>query len=186
MNEDQLKRYRPYITATVLVAEIAHLAYEHSNGGVVSHNLLNRPDLPAISNWWGLILLPVLTWFVIGRVQRRVASNLKDHGQVPKNIILGFIGSLLYGIVLACSFALGYGAVSSYLFGGMLLLAILLPIYRAEYLLGFVLGMTFTFGAVLPTVIGAIFGIISVSIGSLLRWGSRHVIVLFRRNDTGA
>ncbi len=33
---------------------------EYFNGGVVSHNLLAREDLPAISNWWGLLTVPLL------------------------------------------------------------------------------------------------------------------------------
>ena len=40
------------------------------------------------------------------------------------------------------------------------IIALFFPIYRAECLLGFVMGMTFTFGAVLPTGIGSIFALI--------------------------
>jgi len=43
---------------------------------------------------------------------------------------------------------------------GMLLLALFFPIYRAECILGFVIGMTFTFGAALPTAFGAIFALL--------------------------
>ena len=41
----------------------------------------------------------------------------------------------------------------AYLFLGLIVAALLVPVYRAEYVLGFMLGMTFTFGAVLPSLI---------------------------------
>lgn len=47
--------------------------------------------------------------------------------------------------------------------------AVLLPAYRAECLLGFVLGMTFVFGAVIPTLIGSILVGLSALV-QLLAW----------------
>ncbi|MEA0737090.1 hypothetical protein QYY77_13550 [Xanthomonas campestris pv. campestris] len=38
-----------------------------------------------------------------------------------------------------------------------------MPAYRAEYVFGFVLGMTFVFGAVLPT----LFGLLVVAVSAL-------------------
>ena len=51
----------------------------------------------------------------------------------------------------------------------MVLLALLLPVYRAECVLGFVLGMTLTFGAVLPTVFGSIIAAVSVVVHLYVR-----------------
>jgi hypothetical protein len=167
MNEQRLPRLRLYATAFAVLAELAHLAWEYFNGGVKSHHILNLPEMPAISNWWGLFLLPVLTWYLTGRIQKSIASHDvgKDEiSKLPLSIVAGFIGSLLLGILLSISFTNGNEAIASYLFLGMFVLALLLPVYRAEYLLGFVLGMTFTFGVVLPTAVGSIIAALSAFI----------------------
>lgn len=172
MSEQQSRRLRLSLTALVLLAELAHLAWEHFHGGVVSHHVLNRADLPAISNWFGAILLPALTWFLTGRVQKRISSRIsgsKSPATLPTSVVVGFLGSLLMGILLLVAFTNGYETVASGLFGGMLLAALLLPVYRAECLLGFVLGMTFTFGAVLPTAIGSILAALSAIVHLVVR-----------------
>ncbi len=150
---------RLWITAAVLVAQLAHLAWEHFHGGVASHHVLRRADLPAISNWWGAVVLPLLTWFLTGRIQKRVgarAAGVQTVAGLPGSVVAGFGGALLVGAVIAGSFAIGAQGITSWAFQAMLVLAVLLPAYRAECLLGFVLGMTLTFGAVLPTAIGSI------------------------------
>lgn len=68
---------------------------------------------------------------------------------------------MLFGILISICFTHGYETVLSYLFPGMVVLALFLPGYRAECVLGFVLGMTLTFGAVLPTAIAVIIAIAS-------------------------
>lgn len=159
MNEQQLIRMRLLITAVAAVGVWGLLGWEHSQGGVASHHFLARSDMPAISNWWGGLLLPVLTWFLLGRIHRRIVER---HGEDAGALTYwwsaagGFAGALLYAVLLSVFFTLEYSVVTSYLFRGLFLLALFLPIYRAEYLLGFVLGMTFTVGAVLPTVLGAL------------------------------
>jgi hypothetical protein len=172
MSEQQRSQSRLYLTGLVTLAELAHLTWEHFNGGVISHHILHRADMPAISNWWGVLLLPALTWFLTGRIQRRIAlrSGGKEAGsKLPVHVLAGFVGSLLFGILLSVAFTNHYESIALYLFQGMLLLALLLPIYRAECVLGFVLGMTFTFGAVLPTVVGSIIGALSAVIHLFLR-----------------
>ena len=52
---------------------------------------------------------------------------------------------------------------------GMLLLALLLPVYRAECVLGFVLGMTFTFGAILPTMVASVIAVFSALVQLCVR-----------------
>lgn len=149
---------RVWITGAVAVCMWALLVWEHTHGGVASHNILHRAGLPAISNWWGGVLLPVLTWVVLGRVQRRAvrpvgvsAGASGGSAQYPRAAILGLVGALAYGALMATSFSLGYSALTSSMFKGAFLLGLALPLYRGEYVLGFVLGMTFVFGAVLPT-----------------------------------
>jgi hypothetical protein len=43
-------------------------------------------------------------------------------------------------VLLSVAFTNHYDSVATYLFGAMLVLALLLPVYRAECVLGFVLG----------------------------------------------
>jgi hypothetical protein len=59
------------LTGPILLAELACLAWEHFHGGVKSHHLFHRSDLPAISNWWGALVLPGLAWFLLGRILSR-------------------------------------------------------------------------------------------------------------------
>jgi hypothetical protein len=63
---------------------------------------------------------------------------------------------------------------------GILLIALFYPIYRAECLLGFVLGMTFTFGAVLPTGIGSILASIGFLTFNLVEPAVRFAIRFFK------
>ena len=176
MTTRQHPRLRVGLTAAVLLAELAHLAWEQAHGGIVSHHLLNSADLPAISNAWGMVLLPALTWFASGRVEKRVARHSRREGTtsgLPSSVITGFIGSLLLGLLLSVAFSNGYETVASSLFLGMFVLAVLLRVYLAEYLLGFVLGMTFAIGAVLPTLIGSII----VAVSAVVHLGVRPLLV---------
>ena len=120
---------RGYLTLAVLFFETAHLAWESLHGGVVSHNLLNRRDLPAISNWWGLAFLPMLAWFMVGRVQSRDPF-------IGKAAVIRFLVALFYATCLATAFRWGYEATTSTLFFGMILLAVVIPLYKAEYIFG--------------------------------------------------
>jgi hypothetical protein len=155
MNALSANRTRLVLTAFAFIFELAHIGWEHLHGGVLAHHVLNRPDLPAISNWWGVLLVPALTWFLIGRIQARVSKNFFNKPgrfRLTPLVLTGFFGSLAYGAGLALAFALNHEAVS-YIFMGLFAVSLFAPTYRSEYVLGFVLGMTFTFGAVLPTVI---------------------------------
>jgi len=172
MNEQQAKRIRIYLTVAVLLAEIGHLAWEHFHGGIASHHFLNRADMPAVSNGWGLLLLPAISWFLGGIALRRsiataAAATINAPGGqaeaagLARGVFVGFFAELLFGASLAATFSLGYHDVTSILFFGMLLLALVFRVYRAECVLGFVLGMTFTFGAILPALVASVTAVIS-------------------------
>ena len=70
--------------------------------------------------------------------------------------IVGCTVALFLGGALSVGFHLGAESFTAATFFITILLAILLPGYRAECLLGWVLGMSWTFGAVLPTFIGTL------------------------------
>ena len=172
MDEKAFFNIRLYFTGTVTFAIWGLLAWNHYHGGVPSHHILANKDLPEISNWWGGLLLPLLTWFLLYRIQKRVIRDINGNSETvkfPKHILYGFAGSLLFGVLLSIFFTLNYSDIPGYLLLGLIPLAMLFPIYRAECLLGFVIGMTFTFGAVLPTGIGSILAIVCAILFLLVR-----------------
>ena len=172
MNRKNFFKARLYFTGAVSLAIWSLLAWNYYHGGVPSHSILARADMPSISNWWGGLLLPLLTWFLLYRIQKRIASLPDDQLEVvelPTNIVYGFLGALLFGILLSTFYTLGYADIPGYMINGLFILALFVPIYRAECLLGFVIGMTFTFGAVLPTAVGSIFALIGAVLYLLVR-----------------
>ena len=178
MNEKSFFKTRLYSTVLVTVAIWALLAWDHFHGGVPSHHILAREDLPEISNWWGGVLLPLLTWFLLYRIEKRLIRNRVEKSKVlkfPNSSIYGFIGALFFGIVLSAFFTLGYTDIPGYMLMGLFLLALFVQIYRAECILGFVIGMTFTFGAVLPTIVGCILALIGVMLYLYVRSATIYV-----------
>lgn len=141
---------RIYLTLGVTVLISSLLLWQYFHGGIPRHHILHNKDLPAISNVWGLLILPLLTWLCVGVVNRR--HRVGYPGKVKAALVAGFA----YGLVLAASFALGNEPLSAVMGPALIGLALFVPLYRAEYLLGFVLGMSYTFGAFLPTVFGLI------------------------------
>jgi hypothetical protein len=170
MTEHESQRLRLTAAALVTLAYLADLLWQHLHGGVITHHLLQRADMPAISNWWGLLVLPVLTWFLAGRIQRRI--GVQGSGEAPRlpiRVVAGFAVALLLGALLAVSFTYSVASMTEYVFDVILLLAVLLPVYRAECVLGFVLAMSITFGAVLPTLVATVLAAGSAVIHLLLR-----------------
>ncbi len=161
-----------YFTAIITIAIWSLLCWNYYHGGVPRHHLLHREDLPAISNWWGGFLLPLLTWILLYRIQKRLMRDDVEkakESKLPSNIVYGFIGALFFGILLSALFTLGYSDIMGWLLIGILLLALFFPIYRAECLLGFVIGMTYTFGTVLPTAFGSLIVLICAALYLYLR-----------------
>lgn len=153
------------LAALALLAEAIHLGWEAWHGGIVSHHLMQRADLPGLSNAWGLLILPALAAWAAERLPRRPA---RTRDWMP--VALGFALPLLLGAVLSLGFSLQLQALTEIVFFTLLLLALLLPAYRPESLLGFVLGMSWTFGAALPTLIGGVIAGLSWCARGVARW----------------
>jgi hypothetical protein len=158
-----------YITAFITIAIWGLLAWEYTHGGFQSHHILRRKDLPELQNWWGGILLPALTWFLLNRIEKRPASLQSQ------KVILGFSGAFVIAASIITLVHFDIHDIPRYLLIGVLIIALFYPIYRAECLLGFVLGMTISFGAVLPMFIGGILAII----GFLIYYLTRQAMRLF-------
>lgn len=152
MDRSELARLRVGSTIAVAATITALLVWQHFNGGVPSHSFMARADMPSISNWWGALTLPLLTWFALGNVAARLSA-----GRVSERAALGgAAGALIFGLVLAVSFELGMNEIPSAQVRLVPLIALFAPLYRAEYLLGFVLALAYTFGGVLPLLIGTV------------------------------
>ena len=147
-------RFPILIALTSLAFVATQLTFEHFTGGVRSHNLLNRPDLPAISNWFGLITFPLLG-VVLGLRVRTHPSSTRWAG-IPVPMLTALLGALIYGAALAASFSLGETNITSAAFLGLFGCGLLLPVYRIEYIHGFVAGMLVTFGGVLPLLVALV------------------------------
>ena len=159
-------RSRVFATLAVTVAVATLLIWQHLHGGVPSHSFLARDDMPSISNWWGLLTLPALTWGALANI----ASRLERHSVTTRAAVAGALGAVLFGALLAGSYSLGYSDIPRLQIRVLPLLALVLPIYRAECLLGFVLALSYTFGGVLPIVIGTVFALIGALIYRAPRW----------------
>jgi hypothetical protein len=175
VNEKMFFKTRLYFTGIVSIGIWSLLAWNLYYGGVPSHHILAREDMPEISNWWGGLLLPLLTWFLMYRIQKRAIRNNFENSKSSNfsYILYGFACALFFGILLSAFFTFGYADIPGYMLLGLFLLALFFPIYRAECMLGFVIGMTFTFGAVLPTGVGSLLALV----GAVLYLYVRSIIV---------
>ena len=155
----------PYGLGLALLVTTAHLGWEATHGGVKSHHLLAREDMPAVSNWWGLLILPLLGLLASRAVTARAQAN---QGAVA-GAVAALVGSLLVGIALSATFAAGYESAPFVIFVAALAAGLVLPTYRAEYIFGFVLGMTFVIGPVIPTIAAFVAAGISAAAHFLVR-----------------
>jgi len=171
MSKTTFFNVRIYFTALVSLAMWSLLAWNHYHGGVPNHHLLAREDLPSISNWWGAVSLPLLTWFLLYRVQKRMANQDEtvSVSGIPQQVVYSFVGALAFGIALSVFFTLDYSGFPVNMLKALLIAALFFPIYRAECMLGFVIGMTFTFGAVLPMLVGSVLAILGAVLYLLVR-----------------
>lgn len=159
---------RTKLTVALAIGMALLLGWQHLHGGVPAHHLLAQEDLPAVSNWWGLLTLPALGWFLLGRIERRLHEQAGD----VRGIGARFAAALLYGGLLAYSFVSGRPDHSDSMAQGIFLLALAYPVYRAECVLGFVIGMGCFLGAVLPMIAALVFA----GAGALLYQAVRFVL----------
>jgi Domain of unknown function (DUF389) len=158
--QPSLKKARILFTLFVVLAAFAHLAWEHFHSGIRTHHILRSADMPGFYNGWGIIILPMLAWFLGGNILRRVEEQRPKQQSkqqtTPTKILIGFLLALFSGASLAVAFTFGWESAAFNILIGILITAIVFPVYRAECGLGFILSMTLTFGAILPTIIFSI------------------------------
>ena len=163
------------VPLAALVFALAFVGVEHFNGGVKTHHLLARSELPGFSNWLSVLILPLLGSVV---AVRAYSMHSVPSGRVlSSSLVAGAAGSLVYGAALAASFHWGLEQVSAALFAGLFLVSLALPVYRAECIFGFVTGMTITFGSVIPLAFAIAFAALSFAV----RRAAAHVVNAWRK-----
>ena len=143
------------MTAVAALYVLSLILLEYFQEGVRSHHLLARRDLPAISNWWGLLILPVLTWIGLTLIQKRLIKANNDEMLEAQPNMKSFISAFLFGIVMTLLYY-NAPALPGYFMLTTFALALFIPIYRPEYWLGFILSMAYGFGGVLPVIFSLI------------------------------
>jgi len=135
------------------------LLLEYFNGGVASHHLLASEDLPEFSNWWGLLAIPLLAWLCSFFIKRRInkdTSSSENQNAKTSQPQVGFFSALAFGIVLSVLWELRLEHILQYVILLPFLVAFFKPIHFPAFLLGFVIGMMYTFGGILPIIIGTV------------------------------
>ncbi|GGG27052.1 hypothetical protein GCM10011344_29750 [Dokdonia pacifica] len=146
---------RLLFTIVVSLLMWSFLAWDYFHEGVPTHYILHNDEYPGFSNWWGAITIPLITWGLLYLVQLRVLKEKPKN--ISASIAYGFIGFLLYGIVSSILFMMGFETILLYMTVALIVSAFFIPIYRPECLLGYILAMTYVFGAILPLLFGIIF-----------------------------
>jgi len=153
-----------------------HILWEYLNAGVTTHYPLADDSLPGISNWWGLVSIPLISCLLVTLTQSRLGKEKYTADEALKekelrSVAYGFIGGLLFGISVSMLWAFRLESVLQYWIYLPILLSLFVSVHRPEHLLGFVLGMTFTFGGVLPIGIGSVLLVISLIVNKGIRGG---------------
>lgn len=158
MDKTSFVKIRFFATGAISIAIWSLLVWNYYHGGVTGHHLLADKSMPRISNGWGALVIPLLAWFLTYRVQQRIFPHQVSQIEkaTMKSVIYAFLFSLLYGIMLSLFFVMGYPGITSYMTLAIFAVALFFPVYRAECFLGYVLGLTFSFGAVIPTTVGSL------------------------------
>ncbi|WP_440053823.1 hypothetical protein ACSLBF_13115 [Pseudoalteromonas sp. T1lg65] len=167
MNNQQHNRATVAMLIAVCMFQTLCIVWESMNGGVLTHHFFMRKDLPGISNWWGFIILPVLVLLVSLNIKKRAAKleNLPDSSQqLYRNAGLAFAVMLIVSVAQSIVFSLGYHQAAMLILLGLLVAALVFPLHRGEYILGYVLGSTFVSGSAMPFVGVVLFSVISMLI----------------------
>jgi hypothetical protein len=145
--------------------------------------------LPAISNWWSGLFLPVLTWFLLTRTEKRLlkhASEAPETSKHTRSVLWIFLTALAVGISLSISFTYDYKPFLDNVLYILLVLSFIIPIYYAEFILGFILGMTYTFGAILPTAFILVMAVIGILNYRFIRPAVLKLITRSRNSSTNS
>lgn len=172
MQGQELTKIKAFIVGVVTLLIFSFLFWEHFHGGVTSHHILHQQDLPSISNWWSGLLLPVLTWFLLSKIEKRLDKKKSEKEQRSKalsKVFWIFLTGLVFGLLLSTSFTYEYKPFLDNVLYVLIVLSFIIPVFYSEFILGFILGMTYTFGAIIPTVFILIIAVIGLLAYRIIR-----------------
>ncbi len=153
---------------------LALILLEHYNGGVVTHYPLADDSLPGITNWWGMLTIPSLTWIVLTIIEKRDRKDgSNETRRYSRNPYL--LAGLIFGLSVGLLWEFRLEEILQYYIMLPWALALFLRVYLPESLLGFALGMLYTFGGVLPIGIGLILQIVGFLIYLIIHKGTLWV-----------
>jgi hypothetical protein len=138
----------------VLLFMVVHLAYEYFTHGVATHYLLADESLPGFSNWWGLLTIPLTTWFIISWIRYR--DQKKGQTTTPIEFLIEVAMGMAFGLSITLLWLTNQDEFLQYWIWLPVLLSIFLIIHRWTYYLGCCLGMVIAFGGVLPLLVGLV------------------------------
>lgn len=150
---------RTQATIGVFIVTAIFIVREYFTGGVLSHHLLANKDFPGMSNWWGLLTVPLLFWVSISIIHRRRDNGTasESNSEVKETKVFNrFLAALLFGITASLLWEFKFENFLQYFILLPMLISFFKPVHFPEYLMGFVLGMLFTFGGVLSVLAGLI------------------------------
>ncbi|SFC06946.1 hypothetical protein SAMN05421780_102463 [Flexibacter flexilis DSM 6793] len=170
----QFEIFSRWATAIITVLLDGLLLWQYFNGGIPKHHFLADESMPVVSNAWGALTIPLLTWFSLQRIKAGLFNNLTEIN-FPKNTVLAFGCAAAFGISLGLALLFNWSIFLENVPFIVLGLAVFFPVYKAEYFLGFVLGLTYFVGGVLPVVVGFMFLAIAAGINFTVRWIRRKL-----------
>ena len=163
ISKSQFSQFRYWFTGAISLIIWSLLAWQYFHDGIPSHHFLADKNMPLVSNGWGAVVIPILTWFLLFRVEKRLFVT-SDTIPFPTQTIKAFSGALILGLALSLAINYDFKTFSSNVPLILIILAFFIPTFRSEYLLGFVLGLAYTLGGVLPTVVGSILLLVSAAV----------------------
>lgn len=161
-----------------VIPALALILWEYFNGGVATHYPGADSSNLGLSNWWGLVTIPMLTWVALGLIEKRTAKEARDR-EASNNITLErnhFVAGLVFGLTAALLWELGQQEYLPYVMLSPWVLSLFLRIYLPETTMGFVLAMMATFGAVLPIVFSVVIQPIGFVIYLIFNRGGKRLL----------
>jgi len=146
-------KFKTYFTTVVSILVAIYLAWDYQDGSFDKHYLLHDENLPGFSNLWGIILIPFVTWLALTVLN---SFFLVKTAEKAGSVVLKFFLAILFGIIISISFSIGNDNIPAGMMLGAIGLSLFIPLYRPEYILGFILSMIVVFGCVLPVIIASV------------------------------
>ncbi|UJH67741.1 hypothetical protein [Allomuricauda sp. SCSIO 65647] len=166
------RNLRFLITVCVTLLVWGHVLWDHFHGGIPVHYLFMDKNMPPFPNWLGGIILPFFTWIALYRIHKRV--DAPDSKNTLRLAVGRFLAALLVAASISVCFENGI-EIPNYILYSIFVLAFIFPLYKSEYVLGWVLGSSYSFGAMIPM----LFGIVLAGVFFVFYKVGRALIKLF-------